>query len=461
MRSNRNNAWNFNGNNGFANYNNNFYNRYRVLSLSNDDKGRHTRQMIELSDIVGAYLVARQNKRRSADQTDFELHWEQGCVRLLQQVRQRALRPTAYSFVASRPKPREVFASDMATRVMHHYLDIRLRPLMERRLSSHTFNNRRGMGQKACQNAVISDIYEMSEGYTRDAYIIKLDMSGCFPNIVQDIAYAKLREIVEQDYYGRDKDEVLYILSSCIYSYPTEHCYRLSPLTKWADIAPAKSLYNKPAGIGAALGHLIWQNAVNVYFAEIDEWMLSLPEIRYERYVDDFYIVTRDKRILAYLVPELRQRLAPLGAKLNEHKFYCQHWSKGVECLGAHIKVTRVYVNNRVIRNCFQSIGVWPKASDKHIPAVISSLNSYIGQCKQCNGFRVAMKLWDAVPQAWKKYIYLDRTKWIVKALPGHTRREILTRKFNLISSKYGKSARTKGEDNRKNGSSPCDYGGK
>lgn len=38
-RNNSNNAWIFNGNNGFAN-NNNFYNGNRVLSLSNKDKSR-------------------------------------------------------------------------------------------------------------------------------------------------------------------------------------------------------------------------------------------------------------------------------------------------------------------------------------------------------------------------------------------------------------------------------------
>ena len=87
--------------------------------------------MIELQDIIDAYIVARSNKRRTADQTDFELHWEANCVALYNEIIGRRLRPTAYTFVTMTPKPREVFASDMATRVLHHYLDIRLRPLLE------------------------------------------------------------------------------------------------------------------------------------------------------------------------------------------------------------------------------------------------------------------------------------------------------------------------------------------
>ncbi len=416
--------------------------------------------MIYLSDIVDAYLVARHNKRRTADQTDFELNWEVGCVRLLEQVRNRALRPTAYSFVASRPKPREVFASDMATRVMHHYLDIRLRPLLERRLTCHTFNNRRGMGQKACQNAVISDIYEMSEGYTRPAYIIKVDMKGCFPNISQDIAYAKMREIVERDYHGRDKDDVLYILQAVIFSYPTEHCRRVSLLTKWADIPPEKSLYTKPAGVGAALGHLIWQNLVNLYFAEIDEWLDTLrPALRFERYVDDIYIIARSKDVLPWVMPELRQRLAVLGAHLNEHKFYCQHWSKGCECLGVHLKVARVYVNNRIIRNALASVKTLPHPSNKQVDRVVSSLNSYIGSFRQVNGYRQIFKLWEAVPSGWKTYIALDKEHWKVIALPGHTRRDTLIRKFNLTNPRYDKT-RNRKRNPALRGAAACPPGG-
>ena len=156
--------------------------------------------MITVNDIIEAYIIARRNKRRSPDQVEFELHWESGCMQLYNDVVARSVRPTAYTFVTDYPKPREVFASDMSTRILHHYLDIRLRPLLERRLSRHTFNNRVGMGQNACQNALISDIYEMTAGFTKDAWIIKVDMSGCFPNIVQDIAYKQLEDVILSDY---------------------------------------------------------------------------------------------------------------------------------------------------------------------------------------------------------------------------------------------------------------------
>ena len=240
-RNSSNNAWNANGNNGFFN-NNNMYNSNLVVPVSNYLKNR----MIAIEDIIEAYRVARRNKRRSPDQVEFELHWEAKCWDLYEAVVNRRVHPTAYTFITDFPKPREVFASDMGTRILHHYLDIRLRPLLELRMSSHTFNNRVGMGQAACQNALLTDIYEVSRGFTRDAWIVKIDMSGCFPNIRQDIAYKQLEEVILKDYVGEDKDELLYMLQVCVFSYPTHHCYRKSDMSKWEHIPAYKSLFGKP-----------------------------------------------------------------------------------------------------------------------------------------------------------------------------------------------------------------------
>ena len=145
--------------------------------------------MVTIGSIIEAYMAARRNKRRSADQVEFELHWEANCMHLFDDIVNHTFQPTAYTFVTDYPKPREVFASDMATRVLHHYLDLRLRPLLEKRMSQHTWNNRIGMGQAACQNALMADIYKVSRGFTRNCWIVKVDMSGCFPNINQDIAF--------------------------------------------------------------------------------------------------------------------------------------------------------------------------------------------------------------------------------------------------------------------------------
>lgn len=389
--------------------------------------------MITIGDIIDAYMAARKNKRRSADQVEFELHWQKNCADIFDAINSRSFKPTAYTFVTDYPKPREVFASDMGTRVLHHYLDLRLRPLLEKRMGPHTWNNRVGMGQAACQSALAADIFEVSEGFTRGAWIIKVDMSGCFPNISQDIAYKQLEQVIVEDYHGRDKDELLYMLRVCVFSYPARHCYRKSPISKWEKVAPHKSLFNKPDGIGAAIGHLIWQNAVNYYFHEIDEW-LSSEGIVFERFVDDFVFVTNNKAaFLPYVIPELRRRLGLLGARLNEKKFYCQHYTKGVEWLGCHIKMDRIYVNRRIVeRGRMKARRMNRRISPSRVENVLAAINSYLGVCKNVNGFNQARRIIRCLSGRWFNYVRFNRERVCLEALTPYTHRNYIIHQYKL-----------------------------
>ena len=400
-----------------------------------------------MEGIIEAYRSARRNKRRSSDQVEFELHWEARCAALYDDIVNHCVRPTAYTFITDYPKPREVFASDMATRVIHHYLDIRLRPLLEARMSPHTWNNRIGMGQAACQSALIEDIYRMTEGFTRDAWIVKVDMSGCFPNISQDIAYEQLKEVILSDYEGPDKEDLLYMLQVCVFSYPTHHCFRKSPLKKWASIPPHKSLFMKPDGVGAAIGHLIWQNAVNYYFHEVDEW-LEESGICFERFVDDFVFVINSKAFLLML-PELRRRLAQLGARLNEKKFYCQHFTKGAEWLGAHIKMDRIYLNERIVRRGMQRArGLSRHVVPSGVEKLLASINSYLGACKNVNGFNQAMRIIRCLSPRWWRYVTFNRRRVCLQALPEYSLRNQIIHQFNLCN--YGSSGTIQGPAGRK-----------
>lgn len=387
--------------------------------------------MILLEDIIDAYLVARRNKRRSADQVEFELHWQMNCLHLFEDIQSHTYQPTAYTFVTDFPKPREVFASDMSTRVLHHYLDIRLRPLLEKRMSPHTFNNRKDMGQTACQNALIGDIYKVTKGFTRDAWIVKIDLSGCFPNILQDIAYKQIEEVILQDYGEYDREELIYILRVCIFSYPTHHCYRKSSIEKWKYIPGYKSLFTKPDGVGAAIGHLIWQNAVNYYFHEIDEWLMDMG-VDFERFVDDFAFVVNSKTFLL-IIPELRERLSELGATMNENKFYCQHYTKGVEWIGTHIKMDRIYPNRRSVSRACRKVRKYNRmARESAVESFLSSINSYLGICKNLNGFNQAMHFVRMISDRWSQYVFFNRRRVCMQAFPAYSYRNRIIHKFNL-----------------------------
>ena len=101
---------------------------------------------MDIDTIIEDYLQNRANKRRSKDSVHFELHWERDLVRLLDDVNDRSLDPLIYSFVRTKPRPREVIAGLMQMKIIQQHFDNAVRPLVEKELTDRTFNNRIGFG---------------------------------------------------------------------------------------------------------------------------------------------------------------------------------------------------------------------------------------------------------------------------------------------------------------------------
>lgn len=417
--------------------------------------------MITFEDLYDAYLVTRRNKRRSADSVHFEIHWQRNLCQLYEDINNRNIRPTAYTFITTRPRPREVFACDMSMRIIHHYIDIRLRPLIEQRLTNRTFNNRVGYGQNVAINQVIEDIYDVSGGFTRDAWIFKMDLSGYFPNASQDIVCNQLVSLTQESYVGQDKDELIYLIQHSIFSYPHLHCYRKSPMWKWSMIPDSKSLFKKPAGVGGAIGHLIWQNAMNYYLNDLDHWLTGLPiynvtqalpaakklpnppelpGLHYVRFVDDMVIVTDNKEAMLAFIPQIRARLAEYGCTLHPKKFYCQHYTKGVEFIGAHIKKDHVMLDQRTVHHAEQSIRRLNRcAREGKIKDLLASVNSYLGICKTRNGHRVALQLVAQINPAWWSFVHFNKQRTCLEANEGFKTTQRLIRKYHLNPKIYDK----------------------
>lgn len=338
--------------------------------------------MIRLEDLFCVYYKARSNKRRSRDSVAFEQNLERNLHSLWKSINERTFRADSnYAFVVSYPKPREIFATEMKNRIVHHYLDWRLRPIYESVLSDRTFNNRKGKGLHKAIDTYRNDIAELTDNYTKDAWCAHVDLKGYFPNANVEIALAQQLELIDKYYYGDDKDDLRYMMTVCMRSDPARNCMVFVPRSEWDAIAPEKSLFNKPVGVGAAIGFLCWQNAMGLYINDVVRWLQSFDFMRVVVFVDDIYIVTRDKDKFLSLMPEFRQRLSMLKVELNEKKFYCQHYSKGIMCLGTMLKFGRRYIKNKSFNNAMRKIDELSVNTDG-AKRILCSMNSHLGMLK-------------------------------------------------------------------------------
>ena len=108
-------------------------------------------------------------------------------------------------------------------------------------------------------------------------------------------------------------------------------------------------------------------------------------------------------------IPLIREKLSEIGIELHKNKFYIQHYSKGIDFVGATIKKDRLYVSNRTKYNAFVAIEKVNKlqVNSENIDKAIPIINSYLGFMKHKNSYAIRRKLLNKLSDDWWSVIYV------------------------------------------------------
>lgn len=384
----------------------------------------------------------RKNKRRGKDSVEFEANWAPLLVRALNDRDDRTLRILHnYTFLAPRPRWREIFATEFGGRMIDTEVCEVVIPEADKMLSPFTFNNRKGMGSQAAINQLMENICEVTEGYTKPARIVKIDFSGYFPNAVWLIAEKCIDEVIDRT--GLDEETKAYLkwlTMISIHCNPAAHCELRTAAHLWNEhIAPEKSIRTKPEGVGAAIGRLIWQTAMGLYVNDEILWLTEGCGVKLVCFVDDIVFVVPEERhqYLLSLLPELRRRLAKKGVTLNEKKFYDQPYYHGCEFLGSHIRPNRIHLNNKTYDNAIRSIEKMNENRYKDIDAMVSVFNSYSGLLKNRTDYKRLLELRDKLSPEWWQWLEWDDRRRCITYKQGYSPNEILNNKYHLKLKSY------------------------
>lgn len=353
--------------------------------------------MIDFTVLLESYFDCRRHKRSTVGATEFEMHYMENLVKLLDELNSRQYRiGTSVCFVVKYPRYREVFAGQFRDRIMHHYIAMRLEPLFEGIFSDRTYNCRRGKGQLAGVRQLESDIREVSENYTKDAWVMKIDLKGFFMSIRKSMLARMVDDFILTHYKGDDKKDLRWLCQLVILHHPERDCVRKSPEYLWNYLPKEKSLFTNGDDRGIAIGNLFAQLFANFLLNKLD-WMVDEHCKHHVRYVDDMALVAKDKATLLSLVPKIRDVLTSLDLRMNERKFYFQHYTKGVQFTGAIIKPCRLYAVNTTVDNHIKSVTRLSEAA-KHgnIPQIrqsILSVNSYLGIFSHYNEYATVRRV--------------------------------------------------------------------
>ncbi|PWH85074.1 RNA-directed DNA polymerase [Brumimicrobium oceani] len=385
---------------------------------------------IELEELFTAYFECRKNKRNTANALAFEIDYENSLVQLGEEINSGTYKiDRSIAFIVDKPVKREIFAADFRDRVVHHLIIGKLNHLFEKQFIHDSYSCRVEKGTHIGIQRVDRFIRQCSANYTKDCYILKLDLQGFFMSINKNILFAKLEKFIKEKYQSTDKDLLIKLCKQIILNAPTKNCIIKGYKSDWDNLPQTKSLFHSKPNCGLPIGNLTSQVFANFYMDSFDHFVKHNLKIRYYgRYVDDFVIVHEDKEYLKKLIPILSEYLqTELQTTIHPKKIYLQHYGKGVQFLGTVIKPNRIYIGNRTKGNFFNAIEKQNKIVLDNKPtkeekaAFLSSMNSYLGIMKHYKTYNLRKRMiFKRLSGYWFNHVYLSGgiAKFVLKERP-------------------------------------------
>ena len=381
---------------------------------------------VSLEEVIEAYYDCRRRKRNTVNALEFEVDYERHCIDLWQELNSHTYEPRrSIAFVVEHPVKREIFAADFRDRVVHHLIARRIYGLLEAQFLTDSYSTQKGKGTLFGIERVEQHIRECSEGYTRDCYIMKLDISGYFMSIDKQRLFDCVRRFLDGHYPDRQGlPMLLYMLRKTIFNRPERNCIRKVPRYRWRGLPRNKSLFGSDGRTGLPIGNLTSQLLALLFLDELDhlvtgDW--SVPH--FGRYVDDMVLVHPSAEHLLKTRRLIEQWLSGHGLRLHPRKVYLQHYSKGVMFVGGMIKPGRKYLSHRTRGRLYAKVYHYNQllaAADptrEQLEGMVATMNSYLGMMCHYNELCLFRHVLMHVSPQWYRHVWFSRRGRRVKAV--------------------------------------------
>ncbi len=372
---------------------------------------------VTLVELLEAYYCCRRHKRNTMNALAFEVDYESELLALRDEINSGCYSPgRSVAFVVDKPVKREIFAADFRDRVAHHLIINKLNPLFEREFIYDSYACRVGKGTLFGIHRLDTFIRRCSQNYSRDCYVLKLDIRGFFMHINARKLFLRLSHFIDAEYTGEDSEMLKNLCEIVLMNKSSENCVIRGKPSDWNGLPKDKSLFYSPPDCGLPIGNLSSQVFANFYLNILDHFIKHDLGIKYYgRYVDDFVLVHESREYLTSLIPVIRKFLDDeLALELHPKKIYLQHYSHGVCYLGAVIKPNRMYVGKRTKGNFYDAIMRHNAVVKDHFPnrretqQFVASMNSYLSLMRHFNSSRLRRKMVRNHVRGWWLYSWVE-----------------------------------------------------
>jgi RNA-directed DNA polymerase len=357
-----------------------------------------------LTDLFKAYFNARKNKRNTLSALEFELNYEKEIFKLYRELKDGSYKISkSTAFIIFDPVQREIIASSFRDRVVHHLVFNYINPIFESTFIYDSYSCRKNKGTLFGIKRIDKFIRSCSDNYQKEAYILKLDISGYFMNINKEILWNKIEKVLlkNRDKCSFDFCLIFSLIKKIVFHNYAKNYIVRGKINNWAGLPKNKSLFFGRNNCGLPIGNLTSQLFSNIYLNEFDHFIKRSLKLKYYgRYVDDFIIINNNKKKLKSSICYIKNYLkTELGLEINQKKIYLQRLERGVDFLGAIIKPYRIYTRNRVKSNFYKKVIFINKKLEKTYlnkadkARMFSSINSSLGMFKHFNTYNLRKNL--------------------------------------------------------------------
>lgn len=325
----------------------------------------------DFENLYRAYLKARRNKRYQQEVLAFTANLEENLLQIQNELIWKTYRTGPYRFFyVHDPKTRLVAALPFKDRVVQHALCNIIEPIFESRFIYDSYACRVGKGTHAGADRVTQFLRIAQRKWER-VYCLKGDIVQYFPSINHAILKAIIRKRIACP-------DTLWLIDEIIDSGGDgSDCPR-----------------------GLPIGNLTSQLWANVYLDQLDHFVKEvLREKYYVRYMDDFVILSGDKKHLWDIKHQIEDFLADkLDLRLNG-KTGIWLISQGIDFLGYRIWPTHRLVRKSSIKRMKRKLKVFQRKYREgriDLDKINATIQSWIGHVSYANSYNLRRKLFRA-----------------------------------------------------------------
>jgi retron-type reverse transcriptase len=366
-----------------------------------------------LEKLFETYYSTRKNKRNTHSCAEYEVNYESHLIALCDRLLDKTYQPKrSICFISFYPVQREIFAANFEDRIIHHLIFNAINPIFERIFIHDSYSCRKNKGTSYGIKRAKRFTRAVSDNYTKEAYVLKLDIRGYFMNINKQVLYRQIFDVLGkaklsghssasmQTYPpcgGKYKHEITldfdflrWIIKLVVFHDPINNVLVKGRRSDWQGLPRDKSLFHAKSDTGLPIGNLTSQLFGNIYLHGMDKFIkYQLGFKYYGRYVDDFLLFSTDRQKLVKSIEKIASYLQSIGLEVHPKKIYLQSIKHGFKFLGVFILPHRVAIDKRTKSSFYHALRKDFSSNEEFV----ASINSYLGYMNNYDSFRLRRKL--------------------------------------------------------------------